>query len=103
MISTIMFKLSTLAILLVAENNKCVNFDETCNKTAIVELRKECPNITEHLSHITPGITWRVTGVECVNKVPNNPYVKKYMKLLDIDLKEVEKFSYDAEWRVIEQ
>lgn len=73
-------------MLLSAENQRCIDFNESCNKAAILEVREVCPNIKLiRDENVGIAILYK-TGYECVEKIPNNSYVKKYIDLLDITL-----------------
>lgn len=73
-------------ISLIAENNQCVNFDSSCHKQAISELRVKCPNVQTSLSHWINAETMLIgSGHDCLDKAPNNFYVKKYAKLFNLE------------------
>lgn len=70
---------------LIAENNQCVNFDSACHKKAILELRDKCPNVQTSLNHWVNSETMLIgSGHDCLDKAPNNFYVKKYAKLFNL-------------------
>ena len=73
--------------MLMIENEKCVDFEKTCQKDAIIELRKECPNIQHRIKEMRTGALsiWDLSGVECLENAPKNKLVIKYRKLLKIE------------------
>jgi hypothetical protein len=85
--------LTAFLMSLIAENQKCVDFDRSCNRLAIKELREKCSEVTlplvgqheKNCGIITIHPAWM-----CLKEAPNNYYVKKYEKFFNIDRKKLD-------------